>query len=229
MGATIKALFWPRCHPSPFPSPWGHVGILCLNQGCTELPPSSSGISAENSDFGPHLHNCTVTCSPLPNCMTCARHCCLQGAKPRWSYTHPWVPALQCAHFRGARSTQRLSNPLYSNDKSPPSTQPEVDVNACFVLHHYHHLEQLKNTQNSHTEQKNPRPQLGSCLPKISFVRFYQQEQGVEAVGTSSWETKSKACEQIKESISPFDAEEIPLIIKKGLISRSRSVWSHQN
>lgn len=40
-------------------------------------------------------------------------------------------------------------------------------------------------THKTATQNKNPRPQLGSCLPKISFVRFYQQEQGVEAVGTS--------------------------------------------
>lgn len=102
-------------------------------------------------------------------------------------------------------------------------------LNGRFVFHRFHHFEQLKNTQNSHTEQKIPDLSSGHAFPKSPFVRFYQQEQGVEAVGTSGWETKSKACEQIRESISPFDAEEIPLIIKKGLISRSRSVWSHQN
>lgn len=36
------------------------------------------------------------------------------------------------------------------------------------------------------THKENPGPQPRSCLPKISFARFYRQEQGVEAVGTSS-------------------------------------------
>lgn len=36
------------------------------------------------------------------------------------------------------------------------------------------------------THKENPGPQLRSCLPKISFAMFYRQEQGVEAVGTSS-------------------------------------------